>query len=723
MDRAAHYDFAVIGAGIAGICAALAAARAGLRTVLVNDRDVPGGNASSEHRVHICGSATKNASYYAREAGIADEIKQTVLHQNPRYNSKADFHLSDMALHDMLTGQPNLTYLPGVTVYDSVCEGERVTAVRAFDMKKQRPITLTADWFCDASGDGIVAYTAGCSYRVGREAKSEYGEQYAPDTADHRVMGNCILFTVKKEENAVEYHPPKSAYDLIRDDKLRYFDRPETGRRLPKSAGEYNGIWWLEYGGENDVLAESRDIDAELRKLVYGYWDYIKNSGKYPDAANYTIDWIAPYASRREGRRFVAPYTMTERDILRGSCTDAVATGGWSIDVHDVGGIYGNERTTAHGQVRAIYNIPFSIMYSAEKKNLFFAGRTVSASHAAFGSLRVMETLGAMGQAVGEAAALCHEYGVAPDEIAHKYMPELQDRLQQNGQLILHRREDCGIAESAHITASSTRAFACTKTDDFVELKRAAIFTLPSVAGQTDVLRVRLQNRSDKEQVLHYSLYDEEGELIYGRGRLLGTHTATLPPHFDGLLPLETVLSGVGGKIFVELAPCAEVFLGVRYGHTTGAPSFFDGFARAKNNGKPISFCFATEGKTAALYAPEMTVNGISRPLGAPNCWVSEGEEEWLEYAFDTPRRIRKICIYFNPEFQTEHFDGPIASLVTDFSVIIENGTERQVTEFHDNGLAQIALKVDATAERVRFCFHRTAGEDHIEVMAVKIFK
>ena len=717
-------DLTVIGAGYAGIVAAISAARLGLKVALINDRDVPGGNASSENRIHVNGGASCNKSYYSRESGIADELKLTTLQFNPRYNKKEEYHLSDMALFQMIINEENISYYPSTAAYDCEVEDGKVVRVFAFCPKNFEEYVFESDNFCDASGDGIVAEKAGAEYRLGREAKSEFNESLAPDEADDKVMGSCILFTTKESDAPVTFKKPPFAYDFEKDDKLKYFDRPETGRELPKKEGPYGGMWWLEYGGECDPVKNAKHIDLELRKLIYGYWDYIKNSGKFTNAEKSEIVWIAPHASKREAKRFMSDYILTQNDIMQEKqFEDAVSTGGWSLDIHDVGGIYGKEYTSAFGEVNSMYNIPYSIMYSKNINNLFLAGRIISCTHVAFGSIRVMQTLGAMGQAVGTAAYLCKKYNATPRDVRTEHIAELQDTLQKNGQYIMFRKEDCGVAADAKITASSTAKIENDKPTDFVSLSKGAVYALPNKSGIKSV-EVLLKNDSNSDIVADFSVLESKSNTNYLFGDEVSRGNVTIPASFEGFVKLDVNYSGSSEKIFVKVCNNDKLMMGVSKERVTGAPTFNSDGSYTAYDGAPLSYCFKNVACDEDWYSADNVINGYSRPFNVPNCWVSDSNNnEWLELSFNDAKDINEIQIYFNPQFESEHFDNPIEQLVTDYKMTVVHNDGVYETVVKDNYLSINSHKLSLKGvSQIRFDFIGNNGAKGIEVFAVKAF-
>ena len=719
-------DLTVVGAGYAGIVAAITAARLGLKVALVNDRDVIGGNASSEHRIHVDGSGWGNNTFYSREAGIADELKLYTLFKNPRYNIKKDNHLSDMALLQKVRNEENISLFTGTSVYDGESENGKVVRAYGFCAKNFKHYQFESEYFVDASGDGILASCVGAEYTKGREAKSEFNESLAPEVADTHTMGSAVLFSTATADAPVKFVKPDFAYNFVDDGIIKYFDRPETGRTLMCDDGHFGSVWWIEFGGMDDTIADADDIDLELRKIIYGYWDYVKNSGKYPQADNMYIEWIAPRASKRESLRFYGDHMLNQNDIEQmRDFEDKVSTGGWSLDIHDVGGIYGEGKTSEFGKVYSIYSIPYSIMYSRNIENLFLAGRIASCSHVAMGSTRVMETLGAMAQAVGTAAALCKKYDCSPRDVRAHHITELQDILQRDGQFILGREEDCGKAKDAKITASSTKTLENTKLEKFLPLDKRAIYTVP-VCERFESIDIYVKNVGEKT-TLEFEVVDEYSPTTYLNGEKLFGGSLQIDKGFEGYVTLSAPVETQSKKIFVMLTENENIELGASNDRITGAPSFKGWFYEDKFDWSKVHSALVFKNITPScdFYCASNVVNGISRPLGHPNAWVSDGKQnEYLEFEFSTPTDISEIQIYFNPQYESEQFDEYIGQLVRDYDLKVTTADgNTQTFSVTDNAITRNAFAVDMSdVTKVRFEFIQNFGADNFEVFTVKMF-
>ena len=436
------YDFIVVGGGMSGLCAAIAAARGGAKTALVQDRPVLGGNASSEIRMHICGADRHAHRPDARETGILEEILLEHKHRNP-CNA---YPIFDSVLWEKAAFQENLTLYLNTRMLEVETKDGRIQSVLAEQMTTEKRFRLSAPLFADATGDAALGEKSGAHYRVGRESRSEFGEGYAPEESDSCTMGNSLMFHARDMGHPVPFIKPFWA-NTYTEDQLRLRDHSQVT----------SGYWWVELGGGKfEVIRDGEVIRDELLKAVFGVWDQIKNGGD-KGAENLELDWVGFLPGKRESRRLMGPYVLNENDCWAGRrFDDAVAYGGWPMDVHTVEGfLTQSEEPTVYLQLDDVYTIPYRCLYSENIRNLFLAGRAISCTHMAFASTRVMGTCAVAGQAVGTAAAIA-----AAEKLEPAGVLEQIDRLQQT---LL--RDDCYIpgigntdpgdlARSATITAS-----------------------------------------------------------------------------------------------------------------------------------------------------------------------------------------------------------------------------------------------------------------------------
>ncbi len=410
-------DICVVGGGLAGVCAALAAARNGARTVLVQDRPVLGGNASSEIRMWVCGAHGKDN----KEGGILEEI----LLDNYYYNTELKYTVWDDVLYGICVNEPNLTLLLNCAVNDLEMNGDRIASVGAWHLTEQRRYCIAAGLFADCSGDSVLR-KSGARYRWGRESRDEFGECHAPEQEDAKTMGNSILIQLRETDQHVPFRAPAWAY--------KYTDQTCPKRPLDPIKG--SNFWWLEIGGTQNTIADADAIRDELMKIAYGVWDYIKN---HPDGRGHgwELDWIGSLPGKRENVRYVGDHILTQTDVEKGGLfDDVVAHGGWSMDDHHPEAIEYPGKPTIFHPAPSPFGIPYRCLYSANIDNLFFAGRNISATHMAMSSTRVMGTTATMGQAIGTAAAVASRHGLSPRGVYQERLQELQHTLMDQDQYL-----------------------------------------------------------------------------------------------------------------------------------------------------------------------------------------------------------------------------------------------------------------------------------------------
>ncbi len=436
------YDMVVVGGGMSGICAAISSARHGARTALVQNRPVLGGNASSEIRMHICGADHHGSRPHARETGILEEL----LLENRKMNPQYSFSVFDTVLWEKCRFQEGLDLYLNTHMTDAAVENGVITKITANQLTTEKIFEIEAKIFTDATGDGTLAYLAGAGYMHGREGKTVFGERFAPDETDTITMGNTLLFKAVETGKAAPFEKPFWAYSYEEED-LIFREHDEITA----------GYWWVELGGDGlDIVEDGEVIRDELIKAVYGIWDHIKNSGGHK-ADNFVLDWVGFLPGKRESRRIKGEYILKEQDLLKGRIfEDAVAYGGWPMDMHIAGGLKTRLQPTDFIHLDNIYTIPYKSLYSRDIRNLMLAGRVISCSHMAFGSTRVMATCAVVGQAVGTAGAMAVEMGIMPPEIS-MCVKKLQQRLLKDDCYIpgIINEDESDVAKTAAISCSS----------------------------------------------------------------------------------------------------------------------------------------------------------------------------------------------------------------------------------------------------------------------------
>ena len=401
-------DLCVVGGGMAGLCCAIAAARHGIRVILVQDRPVLGGNASSEIRMWVGGAKGKDR----RETGLVEELFLENYYQNPGLK----FPIWDSVLYEKAMAEENLTLLLNTSCLDAKMDGQRILCIKGWQSNAETFHEIRATYFADCSGDGILAPLTGAKFMYGREAKRDFDERIPPDERDRKTMGMSCLFQIRETDHEVPFSPPVWAYKY------------ETDEELPIAPHDKeSNFWWIEVGGEWDCIHDTDRCRDELLKIAYGVWDHMKNHGDH-GVQNWELEWIGFLPGKRESRRFVGKYVVTQNDVeSEGRFEDVVAYGGWRMDDHFPEGFYYRAgHPTIYHPAPSPWGLPLRCMISENIENLVFAGRNISVTHAALSSSRVMATCAVLGQALGTAVAMAVKEGCHVSDVD---VPRLQQRL------------------------------------------------------------------------------------------------------------------------------------------------------------------------------------------------------------------------------------------------------------------------------------------------------
>lgn len=668
-------DLAIVGGGLSGVCCAVTAARQGLQVVLVQDRPVLGGNSSSEVRLWVLGATSHmgNNNRWAREGGVIDELLLENTYRNPEGNPL----IFDTILLEKILTQKNITLFLNTAVYDlEKSDGDTIKTIKAFCSQNSTAYEVTAPVFCDASGDGILGFLSGAAFRMGAESKQEFGEAFAPDQSYGELLGHTLYFYSKDTGKPVKYIPPSFALtDITKIPRFKTFNAKDFGCRL----------WWIEYGGRLDTVHESETIKMELWKVVYGVWNYIKNSGKFPESANLTLEWVGAIPGKRESRRFEGHYMLKQQDIVEQRFfEDAVAFGGWSIDLHPADGVFSEKPGCNQWHSKGVYTIPYRCYYSRNIQNLFLAGRIISASHVAFGSSRVMATSAHGGQAVGVAAALCKKYTVTPKAVAEKYLKVLQQELLKTGQHIpgFVLKDDNDLVQQAAISASSTLVLdEIPPADIWKPINYAAAQMLPVQKGPMPAINFTVRAKKETELVVElrksskpfnhtpdvvletkrYSLQEGVNRIMFDAGLdftedcyaficCLKNELVELQYSDKRITGLLTVFNKTNPAVsnYGKQEPPADI----------GIDSFEFWCPERRPDGHNIAMTI-----TPALqpFAASHVKNGLQRPVSSVNAWVARYEDSApvLTIGWDKPTSINRIELSFDADF-----DNPLETVL-----------------------------------------------------------
>jgi hypothetical protein len=688
LQRTLLCDLVIVGGGLSGVCCAITAAREGLRVILVQDRPVLGGNASSEVRLWILGATSHmgNNNRWAREGGVIDELLVENLWRNPEGNPI----LFDSLLLEMVSREQKITLLLNTAVYEVQMNGTSIECAVAFCSQNQTTYRLCAPLFCDASGDGILGFLSGAAFRMGAEAKDELDELLAPEKSRHDLLGHSLYFYYVSPSFALS--------DIAEIPRFRELRVSDTGCRL----------WWLEYGGARDTIYETEEIKWELWRVAYGVWNYIKNSGEFPDAETLTLEWMGMIPGKRESRRFEGDFMLSQRDVVeQREHEDAVSYGGWAIDLHPADGVFSPDPACTQWHSKGIYQIPYRTMYSRNVPNLFLGGRLISATHIAFGSTRVMATCAHNGQAVGMAAVLCRQENVLPrDLLSRQRMQTLQQALLRSGQFIPGVRADdpADLAQQASVSASSTLELDTLQPNgDFSALDRPIAMLLPLPAGKCPTFTLLL--KSDVDTTVHAELWGSRYRGNTTPEYLLADCQATVP-HGDNHIRLTFSVQIVKpAHYFLMLSPQKGVEVGHSNNQITGVlavsqtlnKSVAKDVVQSPPEGAGVdtfAFWLPQRRPAAATWAMQIdpplkafeasnVINGISRPWAGVNAWLPDMEDShpWLKLHWEGPQKIRRIEVAFDTDFDhpmesvlIEHPERVMPACITSFDVCASGG-------------------------------------------------
>lgn len=741
-------DIAVVGGGLSGVCAAVAAARLGKTVSLIQNRPVLGGNSSSEVRVWVCGATAHGTNRYARETGIMGEM----FVENQYRNIDGNPYFWDLVVLETVKAEKNIQLFLNTDVHEVEADGDEnnrtIRSVTGWMMGSERQIRFESDMFLDCTGDGLVGFLAGAKYRIGREAREEYNEDWAPILADDITLGSTLLFYTKDAGRPVKYTPPSFAKDIAQT--------TIPMKRVIRSGDNGCAYWWIEWGGELDTVHDNERIRDELWSVIYGIWDYIKNSGKF-DAENMTLEWVGSIPGKREYRRFVGDYVLSQNDIIaQREFEDRVAFGGWSIDLHPPQGMYSTESGSKHLHADGVYHIPFRSLYSVNVGNLLMAGRDISATHVAFGTTRVMATCAVIGEAAGTGAALSVEKGITPRELYKNHLRELQQvMLRQDASIIGLRNEDpTDLALQAKVTASSTLTrIAVEEEAEAYPLKADVGLLLPA---DPDIDGIELLVDAEADSTLEVELWST------GRGE-------NYVPHTYQTAASAKVAKGKKQWVKLDLSwkPSApqNAFIMIKSNemlslHLSDQPQ--TGVLTFLKGSKPIvsqeledhqpdqpvvqwsmrpfvrtPFCFRLLSSTQA-FSPEKAVDGYNRPFAGPHMWssasIQEGSPEWLELSWPKQVNIREIHVTFNDDVNEDlinlhHHRNPfeaIPELIKDYSVQAHvYGDWITVAEGHLNHKRKHVhtLLQSFTTDRVRIAAVSTNDSPRAEIVEVRVYE
>ena len=744
------YDLVVVGGGLAGCAAALAAARHGCQVALLQDRPVLGGNTSSEIMVPVGGDQSREP-LDPRETGIAEEL-------DPGPSRGAG--RSDL-IEKVVRAQKSLDLFLNTRATGLAMKDKRVIeGVQALNVVTGQRLAFAAPFFADCTGDGWLGFWAGAEFRQGREARAEFDEPLAPEQADKHTMGNSLHnagFRTAKEP--VPFTPPAWAYhwETCEDFESRSQEsvhlpgtRPPSFADLSKGKGRHptdadgglHHTWWVELGGMDDTIGDAERVRDELFRLSIGLWDHVRSHcPRFAQAnARRELVWLNYVPGKRESRRFLGDYVMTQRDFsARTVHPDTVAYGGWSIDIHHPWGFW----VVGPGAFHAYFikvSIPYRILYSRDIENLWLAGRDVSCSHVALGGIRVMRTTCLMGQAVGTAAAVARQHQTTPRGVYQQYIKELQQALLKDGCYLMGvRNEDPrDLARSAKASASSSMAYEDPQaiepalphggTVHNLDANRAVMFTAKS--DRLDSVALYLRSELDKPTPLKATLRAASQLGDFSSQADLATATASVLPKSQGWVDFPLQAKTEPGKLYYVELPKTDGLKWDLY------PFFPEGTSRAYGGPKWTTMlgCYkfrldpgGEPSEPAApprpkpgknVLGPENVLSGWNRAVaGQPNAWWPDPGAplpHWVELDFGKPVTFNSVHITFQNQamlpdaFQVDAWANEKWRPIVQIKAGIQG---RHVLTFERATAAKVRLLITQARRRVGVCEIRVYDE------------
>ncbi len=729
------YEIIVAGGGPGGVPAAVAAARGGHRVLLIHDRPILGGNASGEIGIPSFGAEVGHPR--AREGGIAEELMRL------RDREAETVGEWTRAMEKLVAAEKNITVL-----YNThVCAVEMKSETVIGSVIAQNSLTLcrtrySAPLFIDCTGDAWLGYYAGARYHYGRESKQEYSESIAPETADTLTMSGCV------RSGGRDY--------FVDTGKETPFTLPEWCPKLPEDEENFGRVitgprvyWWMEAPNDYDDVYDGEETRDALLLVLMGSWDHMKNHWSGKDSIKtYKMNVSGIINGRRESRRLIGDYVLTQDDCTSGrTFPDVVSYSGWALDIHHPRGIYSGKEGPLYCGVRLpIVSVPYRCLYSRNIENLLFAGRNVSATHIAIGTLRVQLTIMTLGQAVGTAAHLCLAHGETPRGIYERHIKELQQLLLKNDQYIpgLKNEDEADLCRGARVTASSTSTTEVFQKSfgvegELTELDRCRT-TVKGVPGE-DIRELYLKLYSSHKEPVTVTVYAcTEGDLdTAAQSGKTYSSEAVVPPmreswvRFPIAIPVKS--DNTGNYLRVWLEKNDGIFW-----RRMDKLSFYRQIGVRDENGNWVmtggmDYCFLLK-EPVEEYAdcsPENVINGYSRILSKDLYeWVSDPAQklpQYLELELKKPSELNSVSLVFdtdmtNPSTSRGYKAPYVPTCVRDYEIqILENGIWKTAVSVTDNFMRKRTHRFEAvTAEKIRVNVLKTSGSPSARITEVRAY-
>ena len=541
---------------------------------------------------------------------------------------------------------------------------------------------------------------AGAESRYGREARSEFDENLAPITADNAVLGSTITMMARNIGKNIPFFPPKWIKDY------RNIEEIGINRDIyPPNGENFQGFWWMELSEPYHQINDFNSMRDELLKYVLGVWNYVKNYSDQKEAVkNYALEWIGMLPGKRESRRLMGEVIINQKDCQTDrQWEDRVCFAGWFLDEHIKNGILNKteppelshiDENYANYVMVSPYTIPLRALYSKNISNLWMAGRNISMSHIALCSIRVQNTLGNIGQAVGTAAAYSIKNNLLPyqlltDSLIH--IKNIQQKLIMDDVRIpgIENEDETDLARSAHIISSSSAIldFGQVNTGEFVPLDYPLSQIIPVTENYVEKINFYLKNTSTIEKKILMELQEVNTIWDKNSGKTVKMTYITVPSEFCGWVTAYIDAAVTGGRSYriilsaekdVSWAKACEQPVGtvVQYlykcsggcelknKNIISALSYeekdipnFEHWNQVKRNPFNLAMSIFPESRP---YDACNVNNGCAWPYKMPNIWISDkGLPQSLEFRYNSEIEFNIFQICFDTNLNLVHSRMP----------------------------------------------------------------
>ncbi len=718
------FDIIVAGGGPGGTAAAIMAARNGAKTLLLQDRPILGGNASTEAGIGYNGASSQQ--FNAREGGIVEEII--------RRKTRSDSNWT-VTLTQMCADEPNLSVWLNMRVRETEVKNNRIQSVTAYHTETGERWTFRGELYIDCTGDSDLAFQAGAKIRWGREAKWQYGEEFAPLTPDNCTMSGCLWGT--------KFFDTGVSQEFIAPEWLPAFP---AGKKFGRNIMGIYPDWWLEAPNIIDDLYDAEEARDELYRIVLGYFNYLKNVWEEKEkTVNYAIGPMKWIDAKRESRRIVGDYVLNQNDCVQGTTfPDTIAYAGWPIDLHHLKGIYSGEEGPFFSNAHVpMVSIPYRCIYSKNIENLLMAGRNISVSHIALGTTRVQATIASIGQAAGTAAAMCLKKGLTPRELGQLCLEELRQQLLKDDQYIpgICSTDERDLARKAKVRVSSVSREELYVTeigirDGWLPLNCIRGSFLPRRdRNKAAYLYLMLKNETKRDICVRLSVREQFHQNVTFAAEESVSCTQIVPAGFEGWIAFHTDMTLSGNGIWAVLEPTEGIAWRVwKMAPIDCTRSVWDErwrrFPTVRNECHMVAFEKPVE--ALADCKGENVINGYSRAIDSTHyCWVSDPQQglpQWIVLEFDRPESLTRIQITFDTDMTNPSMLSgaePIpAKVVTDYNVEVYDGIQwRSIACVTGNYLRQRRHDFPlCVVNKVRITVNDTGNHSNARIFEIRCY-